>query len=348
MKKLVLAEIVLVMVLAAPSRILFGQENPGNVVIEYEPEQITEIIPVENLQYELIEKFCKSMLSKTGTMGKMPEKGAVVVHDYRANVAKVKAFISKADWKAQNIRIDIDFINTGASSGGGIDAEIGYKDDPSVNKLIIDDGKVKVPDKYKFGARRETGRTSRNNSQFIVTKSGSPARLFVGKTILDPSWLREYRLVPTVIVTGSSGGSVFVPGSVPEFVWRDVGAKLYVLPRLLASGRIDVEVYPVVTYIDGEGEEQAARIEELSTHVTVEPGQRIPLGGVIDDNKSVYKNLFGPDFSNRDSSVSVLDMYLTASVLKRGDRSSNIPRRGKLKDDLHDIPRRKENPHDWR
>lgn len=318
------------------------EKKPKTVVITYDPEnrEISEFIPLKSIPYATVEGFCKPMLSKTGTMGYMRERNSVVVHDFKKNVDKIKEFIEKIDRPAVNIRIDVDFMNTGSSAGGGINVDVDY----GVNgpgQIVMKNGKILTPNNITFSANKLSGKTIRNNSQFIVTQSGHPATLFVGKTILDPSWLRNYRLAPTIIMGG--GGTVIIPGQQPEFVWRNVGASLQVLPRYLDNGMIEVEFYPEVSYIDGEGQNRAVKVESISTKLTVQDGQRVSIGGVISSNRNFYKRLFGPQFRDRDDSINVLDMYMTATVL----RSRRTAPQQENKTDIHDIPC-EENPYKWR
>ncbi|HNQ99569.1 MAG TPA: hypothetical protein PKN52_06185, partial [Trueperaceae bacterium] len=184
------------------------------------------------------------------------------------------------------------------------------------------DGRWVRPDEIRIGGGIRRGRTTQNTSQFIMTMSGHAATLWVGRTIPDPSWLNHVRFRPTVVVMPRGGGAVVIPGNDPEWVWSDVGARLMVLPYYLDNGLIDVEIYPEVTYLDGQGRRQAIRTESVSTRLTVRDGQRVSIGGVVDENREFYVNLFGPDLLSRDNSTSILDMYLTCHVMIPRDPAS--------------------------
>lgn len=317
------------------------EERPKSVVITYEPKQVTKIIPLKTVGYSTIENICKPLLSNTGTMGYLKERNSIIIFDYQKNVDKIAKLIDQIDLPAVNIRIDVDFIGSSSRKQDKVYGKVNYKNYKTKNnQLIIKNGKIVKPNNITvdLGKSRETG--TRNTSQFILTKSGYPAQLFVGKTIVDPSWLRYRKLQPTWVITGP-GGTIVVPGSDNDIVWRDIGSSLYVLPKYLGNGKIDVEVYPVVSYLVDEPDDnkntgrnrkrpkrkrQSVKVEDVSTHLTLQNGQRVSIGGAISTHGNFYKNLFGPDFLSRDDSSSILDMYITATVIDPSGRpKSNIP-----------------------
>lgn len=323
------------------------EERPKAVVIKYEPKQVSKVIPLRTVDYATIEAVCKPMLTKTGTMAYLKVRNSVIVFDYEKNVKKIAKIIDQIDLPAVNIRIDVDFVGTNSGSKDKVYGKVNYKKYPSKsNQVIIRNGKIVKPDTIKFGAVKQTNLGSRNTSQFILTKSGSSAQLWVGKRIVDPTWLRWRPLRPTHIITGP-GGTIVVPGSDNDIVWRDIGSSLWVLPTYLGNGKIDVEVYPVVSYLEDEPDDdrhrgkkgkkgkrrkrpkrQTVRVQDVSTHLTLQSGQRVSMGGVISSNKNFYKNLFGPNFLSKNEENSILDMYITATAIKPGGSThkSYIPK----------------------
>ncbi|MBN1865159.1 MAG: hypothetical protein JW808_09685 [Victivallales bacterium] len=312
------------------------QGRPKPVVVTYEPRQVTKIVPLMTVGYATIESVCKPMLSPTGTMAYLPERQSVIVFDFEANAEKIAGVIGKIDLPPVNIRIEVDFVGTSDGRNDKLHGKASYKGHPSKdNQIIIKDGKVVKPDTISISAAKRSDTGTRNTSQFILTRSGSPAQLWVGKTIVDPTWLSQRPLRPTIGLIAPGGGVVIVPGSDNDIVWRDIGSSLYVLPTYLGNGKIDIEVYPVVSYLVDEPEENTAKgrrrttkrkprqsvmVEDVSTRMTVQSGQRISMGGVIQSNKNFYTNLFGPDFLGRDDKNSILDMYIRATVVDPAGR----------------------------
>ena len=321
------------------------QEKPKTVVITKETiaemkrkEVSPAVIPLQSIDYDTIEAMCRPLLSDKGSMAYEANRHSVLVVDNKEVIEKIREIIGGLDMPAANIRIDVDFNNTGSSDEENLGVRVGYGKGVKPNQVIINDGKVVRPKSIDINAADRHGTTIRNNSQSITTMSGHPASLFVGKTIADPSWLYNYKFLPPTVIVGG-GGTIIIPSAIPGFVMRDVGSKLMVLPQLRDDGLIDVEIYPEVSYVDGKGKKQAVRVESVSTKLTVQEGQRINIGGAVSSNLNFYKNLFGPRLLSRDDNTNVLDMYLKASVLKSSKaRDAGAP------EDPHSL----ENPYKWR
>ena len=312
------------------------------VVIEYNPDNqdTTKLVYLANTPYSVVEQFCKPMLSSTGNMAYLKERHSVIIYDKKSNVAKITEFIKKIDIPSVNIRIDVDFLGSGTTQNDELNVKFGNKKTPNINnQIIIRDGKMVKIDRVKIDAVRRSGRTTRNNSQFIVTQSGHPARLWVGKTIVDPSWLRYRKLYPavTLIMPTPGGGAVVVPADDNDVEWRDIGSSLYVLPTYLGNGKIKLELYPVVSYLEDDPDDVKRNrkhvrknviVQDVKTSLILKNGQRVSIGGVIGGKKDFYRSLFGPKLLSRDDSSSILDMYVTATVMKPGSsgRKSYIPR----------------------
>lgn len=315
-------------------------QRPKTVVIRYDPndKDTVKVVPLETVSYQTLEEVCKPMLTKTGAMSYLRDRNAVLLVDKKSVVDKISSIIKKIDLPAVNIRIDVDFIGGGNSRHDRLNvAFYNHKTPHKKNQFTIVNGKLVPIDTVEISGVKGHGSSVRNASQFIMTLSGRAARLWVGKRIVDPTWLAQYKLIPNTVVIMPGGGFVSIPGSDNEIVWRDIGSALYVRPTYLGNGKIDLEIYPVVTYLVDDPSDngmhpgprrQAVQVEDVSTHIVVMDGQRVPIGGAITSKKDFYMNLFGPDFLSRDGSTSVVDMYVTARVVKPGQsgRRSYFPR----------------------
>ncbi len=313
-----------------------------SVVVKYDSDtEIAKAIPLETVSFETVKKICEPMLSKHGSLSYVRDRGAVLVFDKRAIVAKIAKIIKEIDLPAVNIRVDVDFLETGTSKHDRLNVEFyNHKMPRKKNQLIIVNGKVMKIDRINISGVKGSGSSVRNTSQFIMTLSGHPATLWVGRTIIDPTWLRQVKLIPDTLVLLPNGGYVEIPGFDNDFVWSDIGASLRIKPTYLGNGRIDLELYPVVTYLEddpadvgnkhrrGRQAHKTVRVENVSTHVVVMNGQRVSIGGAISSKRNFYTNLFGPNFISRDGNNSLLDMYVTATIVRPGQsgRRSYIPR----------------------
>ncbi len=294
-----------------------------NVVIKWDPEnrEVSELIPLKYMDYKTVEQVCRPWLSKTGTMGHLPERQAVIVHDFKKIADKIRKFIEDAEAPLAgiadvNIRIDVDFEGSSKSSRANLYGKLNYPPGTPPGTIVIKNGKVVKPDSISIGATQNSGYSTDNVSQFIVTMSGRPASLWVGKTIVDPSWMNYCQFTPTVYIPAGGGATVIVPGNNPDIVWANVGSSLWVRPTYLGNNLIEVEVFPVVSCLDGKGKRQNIKVQSVSTTVTVRDGQRISIGGVVNSKKDFYTSFFGPEFISGDGRTSVLDIYLTARVMK--------------------------------
>lgn len=316
------------------------RNHSKSVVIHYTPDdaETTKLVYLANTPYSIVEQFCKPMLSPTGNMAYLKERQSVIIYDKKSNVDKVVAFIKKIDVPSVNIRIDVDFLGSGRTQNDHLNVRFGNTKTPGINnKIIFRDGKMVKIDRVDIDASRRSGTTTRNTSQFIVTQSGHPASLWVGKTVVDPSWLRNRKLSPVLMFPGYSNKIIVVPDVDNDIQWRDIGSSLYVVPTYIGNGKIKLELYPVVSYLEDDPSDvknsrkhirKNVMVQDLKTSLVLNDGQRISIGGLIGSKKEVYTSLFGPELFSRDSDNSVLDMYVRATVIKPGTsgRRSYIPR----------------------
>jgi hypothetical protein len=297
------------------------ETQPATIRFDPMDEMVLEVIPLRSVDYETVETHCRPVMTDKGTMTYMESRNVIIVRDTRRSVKHIKDFLAAVDKPAVNVRIDVSFARTSRRDRTAVGADIHYgKGSPG--KIVIRDGKIVKPRGVSVYADVEGGSTTRNTRQFLVVRGGSSASLWVGKEIPDPSWLNNYRLVPAVIVK-EKDRTVIIPAQTEGFVWRNVGASLRILPRYMDNNLIDVEVYPEISYVDGKGMRKAVRVEGVSTRLTMQDGQTLNLGGVINAHEDFYANLFGPSLKY-DESSSILDMNITARVLKPG----TVPKSG--------------------
>lgn len=309
-----------------------GKKKPRNVVIKYEPEKEKhyKLIPLATLDYDTVNGVCRPMLSEGGILTYEKNRNSILVYDTNEVIAKIQKFVRDVDREAVNIRVQVDFLGTGATGRDLIKVERKYPRGSGASRntvLAYKNGKLVKPKQVNISVGKNRGTSTRNTSQFIMTKSGFPASLWVGKTMVDPSWLNNVVIRPNIIVMGR-GSPIIIPTPDTDFKWANVGASLKVLPRYNESGIIDVEVYPEVSFIDGKGKRRAVKVQQMVTKVRVQDGQRIYIGGMISAKKDMYVKLFGPEFFSGKSDMDILDMYLTATAVKpSGGRLNNINRR---------------------
>ena len=173
-------------------------------LITFDPldKVITDIIPLRTISYEIVEAHCRPLLSEDGTMTYLGSRNGVLIRDTKRVVQEITEIIHQIDAPAVNIRIDVSFARTSQRNQTGAGVNIDYGDGNN-GLLVIKDGKVVTPEKITVSGTARNENVTRNTMQFLVVKSGSSASLWVGKEIPDPSWLNNYRFVPTTILYGA-------------------------------------------------------------------------------------------------------------------------------------------------
>ena len=136
--------------------------------------------------------------------------------------------------------------------------------------------------------------------------------MWVGKTIVDPSWKRAAKLQKEVIETPNGYA---VTTSLPEIKMTKVGMALQILPRYLPNGMIEVEVYPEISELTGRKRHKNVKITSLSAKVILKDGARLNIGGIINNKRKAYTKVFGPDFFKRKDIREVMNMFITAKAL---------------------------------
>jgi len=269
-------------------------------------ETIIRVLPLRNLDYEIVNQFCRPMLSKGGGMGYLKNQRAIVVNDKKEVIAKITDFINQAGGKVKNIQITIDY--AGSSQGKQQDFGLqGLKWEINTKPW-----KIRKPTVHGIYFSNNSYQSTSNTQMQLVTISGSAANLWVGKEVPEVRFIRDYILDPRVRL--SRHGNLVRLNSV-EFEMREVGAKLLIRPILQADGLIRVELFPEVSYYNKRGKRDCLQVESLKTTVTILPGQKISIGSVISGQKKGYLNLFGPDFFKNGEGQKILKMYVTARVL---------------------------------
>jgi type II secretory pathway component GspD/PulD (secretin) len=299
-----------------------AKPKPRNVVITRETmkERVYKLIPLDSISFETVETMIRPLLTDGGLVTFEQKRNSILVYDFPEVIAKVQAFLKEADRPLPNVRIDVDSIGSGGKRQDGLDVTFDYGKGPTRPQIIVENGKVKKPETVRVNPYSRSETNSRLDSSFITTKSGYPASLWVGKTILDPSWLNELVIRPTYVIQGGGGPPVVIEGTDVDFKWADVGTSLEVLPTVLENGLINIKLCPRISYLDGKVKKQAVMVESLATEVTVADGQRVSVGGMIDSKRDKYTSLFGPDFFRREDTSKILDMYLTATIMDPAGR----------------------------
>lgn len=266
-----------------------------------------KIIPLKSLDYETVKVFCEPMLSEDGKMVYLKDRRAIFVHDDQKVIDRINKFLSDADSERKQITVTVEF-----NDNAVIDSkEFGIESNDWTIK--VEDGKVKLPKVDGVNIARKKGTRTQNTVMNLTTISGGSASLWVGKEVPEINYVELYLARPTTRLR--HGGKLLVYADL-DFQIRKVGAKLKMRPRLLASGLIEIDLYPEISYISEKGKRGAIEVESLTTTVTVMPKQKVHIGGLVAKKQDDFTSLFGPDFFKSKDSQRILKIFVTASVKK--------------------------------
>jgi type II secretory pathway component GspD/PulD (secretin) len=248
-----------------------GQEA-GTQSGDQETTRMISVVPLRSISFAEAEQVITPFLSEDGRLVHLESRHAVVIIDLRRNVDMAKQILSELDVPPVNIRVMVTFDDISSARGAEAGAHTG-----GITITRTERGRTVVTGHADVFAAAGQSERSDVATQFLLTREGRPASIWVGETVAEPVWIFEY---------GYRHGWWR-----QELVWQDIGVRLQVLPRLIGSSTIDLEVYPRLTVRGDQPLSLDAR--ELSTHVFLESGQTVTLGGLNRDQQEVYARLFG-------------------------------------------------------
>ncbi len=297
--------------------------------IEAQEKKEYKLISLQNVDYEIVDRVCRPWLGKDGVLVHEKKRNSILVYATPETIVRIRKFLDNTATPEVNIRIDIDKRGVNISDSNRLTYR--YKKPIKITtykngKKILNYSNYQNKQNPRLILNSRNSRISSNSLQFLVTKSGSPASLWVGKTVVDPSWLRQVRPKHEVVI-GSDSYSITTDPPDMESKMVNVGVSLQILPRYIGNNLIEVEVYPEITQIAGKGRRKNLKITSLSTKVIVKNGARVYIGGIVSRKNQAYRNLFGPDFFKQKGISETMDMYITATIMdsSRSGRRSPFP-----------------------
>ena len=220
---------------------------------------------LQGLTFEEAKEVVQPLLSPDGKLGYVASRGLLIIYDYPERIQAVKEALKGIDRAAVNIRVDVTFDERGVDVDvRGVGVRTG-------------DGHTRVGGNVGVTAVDTRRDAVAVTTQFVVTREGRPAQIWVGETVADPVWVFRY---------GARHGWWH-----QEVVWQQLGASLWVLPRLMGDGNVEVSVYPRVTMRGAESNSVVVR--ELTTTVVAADGEPVSLGGLDKERQEVYRYLLG-------------------------------------------------------
>ncbi len=273
-----------------------------------DPNQVVaKKYPIGDIPYAEIEPLLKKQLSTEGGMSYIQNYNSVLVLDKPLNHEKIKTTLDAVFREAVNIRVDLEFNNLKAFKDYGITVKH--------SGLVVDNKGIHGPKRADIDIRGQSNTEETNTRQFLTTMSGHPAQLWVTQTAVDKQIYQTYRFIPFVAV----GGSAVVAVELPPPTIREVGASLYMRPTYTDDGLVIIELFPVIT-TEINGKQQSFRVEKVQTTITARPGQRVYLGGMNKEMNNFFTSIFNPIAIGKGKVTDIVDIYVTPSVMKLGNK----------------------------
>lgn len=204
------------------------------------------------------------MLEEAKRSGKTGKGDNVFVSVERVQVAREGAAGLAGLWRYTSGRVTVRGAN--GLAGGGVRVGVaGAKFEAQLNTYA-----------------RKARNVSRTTEQIRVL-SGAEGWLWVGRSVV----------VPVLRIVTSSGEVVILRRA-------RVGASLHVRPRILADGKIELELAPSFKVLSGPRAGKAYTVTAMRTRVVVEPGRKVLLGSSSSAREdSAAAGLFGYNAAGR-------------------------------------------------
>jgi len=275
--------------------------KPRTVVIKYEPEKekIYKLIPLGVLDYDTVNKTCRPWLSHGGLLVDEEARNSVLVYDSPGVVSRISDFMRDSDRTAANIKVSFatqEQVVTPVTS-------LSQSKPPLVAPL--------------FQNPQEGPKSNQAAAQFVVTRSGLPAIIWVAEMTLDQAGIEQARRMASVRPpTPVTGKTVTAEKS----ILQKVSTSLQVRPVYRSDGRIELELYPEIRYLDGPNKGRHVKLLRLIAKMTVAENQPVRIGQFFDQKKKFYLDLFTSAFFKRKDIFKIGNMDVSAQRLPQNSR----------------------------
>ncbi len=251
-----------------------GAAEQQSVSVENVEESQKELrlIPLKTVDFRDVQEFADHVISPSGVILFIDSRNSVLVYDRPGVIRHVEKVVEKLHQPPVNIRITVAFDETFDKS----ESDIGL-----ANRGIVitreRGGKIEVPGDVSIIGSAGTRSGRSETTQFLMTREDHPAEIWAGESVARPVWTFDY---------GVRRGWWR-----REIEYQDIGASLWIHPRVVGDNQIMVEVYPRIT-VEGRNP-LSVSARELSTRVVVADGGTVQIGGLDEEQREVYRQLFG-------------------------------------------------------
>ncbi|MFA4943929.1 MAG: hypothetical protein WC789_04430 [Lentisphaeria bacterium] len=244
--------------------------GPGEGTAPFLPPDPIEtgFYAIQGMAPEEARMVAEPLLSPQGKLGYLPSRNLLIIHDVKPRIEAIKKALAGADLPPMNIRIEVASLESGGRGERGLGVD-------DLQLRVAPGGKVRGSARLQGRDTRRT--TAASGRQFITTVNGRPAQIWVGQSVPEPQWVFEY---------GCGRGWWR-----QDWVWQELGASLWVRPRVLGGNLVEVELYPRITFRGDRP--RSIDVRELATTVVAAAGQPVPLGGLDESRREAYSRILG-------------------------------------------------------
>lgn|GEM_PF-652057 len=298
-------------------------------------EKTSRIYSFREATMDEIEAVVRTVASPDAKIIPMPKTSKIYVQDIPGKLDEIGAAIAQVDVPRPDVRIDLTFdeATQDRSNHGGL--QVGME----AGTVVISGGQP-VPHRENNALIRPNGNTTviigGNNrqttsdvhqTQFLVTRSGSPAYVRMGEDVPRVDYFYKYAVNAGLVLIPDPAhpGRVMVisPATAAQIHWESVGTRMSVTPTVI-DNRIRVDIMPEISVVSeqtGEGSKWGRRVNQvisfrgLATTVTVESGKPVYIGGFSGAGDDFNHHFFS---DGKSSGVQSTSFTLKATILEPG------------------------------
>ena len=252
--------------------LLYSVSLAGEVdVIKVQYRRAAELVPV-----------VQSLLSPAGTVTVSERINSLVVVDTPEAIQRVHAYLERFDRPVEQVRIRVRFHTTATDNQSTATARGRY----STEDLSVATGAKKRDGVHISVADRERRQKSYSEA-FVVALSGSPAFIRTGKEI-------PYR-------RGSAFFRRYAPGD-GTIAWQNVESGFEVTPTIVGDN-VHLRIVPRLAY--DRRKDGVVRFFAAQTELTAPLGQWVEIGGAVDQQNEIVKEILSHNRGGENTSTSM-------------------------------------------
>ncbi|MGD9238454.1 MAG: secretin N-terminal domain-containing protein [Desulfobacterales bacterium] len=251
---------------------LYGASPAAEVdVVRVQYRRAAELVPV-----------VQSLLSPEGTVTLSERINSLVIVDTPEAIQRVHAYLDRFDRPVEQVRIQVRFHSMATDNQRAAAARGRYSSDD----LSVATGGNKRDGVDIAVADRERRRIS-SSEAFVFAMSGSPAFIRAGKEI-------PYR-------RGSAFFRRYAPGD-GTITWQNVESGFEVTPTIVGDN-VHLKIVPRIAY--DHRKDAVVRFFAAQTELTVPLGQWVEIGGGVDQQNEIIKEILSQNRSGENTATSM-------------------------------------------